>query len=223
MWNRNLPICTTLQFAATHLTSNIIIDNCLTGKVIQQHLPLRYSSMQFPPSLTTRLYKHFTHTYTVLMYTRIGHTHKHKTWVTKYFSLRCHTIQMAGKYMQYVFLRHTAARFPSTTENSPSQFSATSRSPPTRHSGSYYRPPLHLPPFIQAFCLSRTRCTKHLPSHSSPPTRWQPLSELTARYCPLLRLTAEFIHGSPPCSHRRILHFNLLMGSLYSDPSVLKI
>jgi hypothetical protein len=45
------------------------------------------------------------------MYTRIGHRHKHKPWVTKYFSVRCHTIQMADKYKQYVFLRHTAARF----------------------------------------------------------------------------------------------------------------
>jgi len=68
------------------------------------------------------------------MYTRIGHRHKHKSWVTKYFSVRCHTIQMADKNKQYVFLRHTAARFPGSTENSPSQFSATSGSPPTRHS-----------------------------------------------------------------------------------------
>jgi hypothetical protein len=90
----------------------------------------------------------------------------------------------------------------------------TSRSPPTRHSqaASYYKPPLHLPPFIQASCLSRTHYTKHLSSPSSPPTRWQPLSGITARYGPLRRLTAEFIHGSPPCSKRRILHFNLLIG-----------
>lgn len=90
-----------------------------------------------------------THTNTVLMYTRIGLRHKHKPWVTKYFSVQCHTIQMADKYMQYVFLRHTAARFPSTTENSPSQSSATSRSPPTRHSqaATTGRPSIYLPSF----------------------------------------------------------------------------
>jgi hypothetical protein len=154
-----------------------------------------------------------THRYTTSMYTRIDHRHKHKPWVTKYFSVRCHTMQMADKYMQYMFLRYTAARFPSTTENSPSQFSANvTFATHAAFTGSYYRPPLHLPPFIQASCLSRTHCTKHLPSLSSPPTRWQPLSRLTARYGPLRRLTAEFIHGSPPCSKRRVLHCNLLMG-----------
>lgn len=92
----------------------------------------------------------------MLMYTRIGHRHKHKPRVTKYFSVRCHTIQMADKYMQYVFLRHTAARFPSTTENSPSQFSATSRSPPTRHSqaATTGRPSIYLPSFKSLVSLA---------------------------------------------------------------------
>ena len=63
---------------------------------------------------------------------------------------------MAGKYMQYVFLRHTAARFPSSTENSPSQFSATSRSPPTRHAqaATTGRPTIYLPSFNPLFSLA---------------------------------------------------------------------
>jgi len=213
------------MFAATHLTSNAIIDNSsylqrnsrtLTFTLFQSAIPTFCNN--------TDLMNTSTHRHTTLMYTRIGHRRKHKTRVTKYFSLRCHTIQMADKYMQYVFLRYTAARFPSTTENSPSQFSANvTFATHAAFTGSYYRPPLQLPPFIQASCLSRTHCTKHLPSLSSPPTRWQPLSRLTARYGPLRRLTAEFIHGSPPCSERRILHCNLLMGHSNQDPNVFRI
>jgi hypothetical protein len=56
---------------------------------------------------------------------------------------------MADKNMQYVFLRYTAARFPSTTENSPSQFSVAPRTPPTRDSeaATTGRPSNYLPSF----------------------------------------------------------------------------